>query len=58
MGAAKLMATYDAIAMPDNPSESGIIYIAGPMSSVGPPTWNYPAFSRAGGEAARRRPHP
>ena len=30
--------------IPDDPAASGIIYIAGPMSLVGPPTWNYPAF--------------
>jgi len=26
------------------------LYVAGPMSSVGPPTWNHPAFYRAAAE--------
>ena len=28
----------------DDPNSRGITYIAGPMSLVGPPSWNYPAF--------------
>jgi hypothetical protein len=28
----------------DNPNALGIVYVSGPMSSVGPPTWNRPAF--------------
>lgn len=26
------------------------LYVAGPMSSIGPPTWNHPAFFRAAAE--------
>jgi hypothetical protein len=29
----------------DNPNDRKITYIAGPMTLVGPPTWNYPAFA-------------
>lgn len=28
----------------DDPNKRGITYIAGPMTLVGPPSWNYPAF--------------
>lgn len=27
------------------PPVEGLTYVAGPMSNVGPPTWNYPAFA-------------
>lgn len=30
--------------IPHFPMEDPITYIAGPMTSVGPPTWNYPLF--------------
>jgi len=33
-----------AFRLTDNPNERKITYIAGPMSFIGPPTWNYPAF--------------
>lgn len=29
----------------DNPNQLGIAYVAGCMSAVGPPTWNYPRFA-------------
>ncbi len=29
----------------DNPNDLKITYICGPMSLVGPPTWNYPRFA-------------
>ena len=35
---------YSQVAIPDDPRELGLVYIAGPMTIVGPPTWNYPAF--------------
>lgn len=28
------------------------VYIAGPMSSIGPPSWNYPAFNEAAARLA------
>jgi hypothetical protein len=31
--------------IPDHPEDVGIAYVAGPMTWVGPPTWNYPAFA-------------
>lgn len=30
--------------LPPAPTE-GLTYVAGPMSNIGPPTWNYPAFA-------------
>lgn len=33
-----------AFKLSDDPNSRGITYIAGPMTLVGPPTWNYPAF--------------
>lgn len=38
---------WTGIAIPDNPHKIGLCYLAGPMSMVGPPTWNYPAFAEA-----------
>ncbi|QAY05295.1 hypothetical protein SEA_CZYSZCZON1_111 [Mycobacterium phage Czyszczon1] len=35
---------YTQVAIPDDPAKLGLTYIAGPMTLVGPPTWNYPAF--------------
>jgi Domain of unknown function (DUF4406) len=35
---------YSQVAIPDDPRALGLIYVAGPMTIVGPPTWNYPAF--------------
>lgn len=28
----------------DDPNAQKVTYIAGPMTLIGPPTWNYPAF--------------
>ena len=30
--------------IPHDPAVIDLTYVAGPMSLVGPPTWNYPAF--------------
>lgn len=35
---------YSTVAIPDDPYAEGLVYVAGPMTLVGPPTWNYPAF--------------
>jgi Domain of unknown function (DUF4406) len=48
------MTDLSEIDIPDDPSEADITYIAGPMTSVGPPTWNYPAFIKM---ADRLRAH-
>jgi hypothetical protein len=38
------------IPLVDDPNSLGVIYISGPMSSVGPPTWNKPAFNAKAAE--------
>jgi Domain of unknown function (DUF4406) len=35
---------WSDVAIPDFPEKLGLAYVAGPMSNIGPPTWNYPAF--------------
>jgi hypothetical protein len=44
-----MMANWQHLAMlagavPDDADDNGVVYIGGPMSAIGPPTWNYPAF--------------
>ncbi|ALA06335.1 hydrolase [Mycobacterium phage Ukulele] len=52
---------YTQIAIPDDPAKLGLTYIAGPMTLVGPPTWNYPAsmtwrIASGGGHSGRLAP--
>lgn len=38
------------IPLVDDPNSLGIVYISGPMSLIGPPTWNFPAFEAKAAE--------
>lgn len=38
------------IPLVDDPNTLGVVYISGPMSAVGPPTWNFPAFEAKAAE--------
>jgi hypothetical protein len=38
------------IPLVDDPNSLGIVYVSGPMSSIGPPTWNFPAFEARAAE--------